>query len=418
MLIYLMAIESQSERDKVEQIYIQYKQLMYYVAYSVLQDRQFAEDAVHESFLKIIVCLDKFSDISCNKSKGLIVIITRNTSLDILRKSKKIAQIALDDVAYTLESNESSPADFVTAADGYKLLLQCISHLDHKYTDALYLKYVYNYDDKEIAKILHITDDHVRVRLHRAKKSCGKYWGRRGCTMNKEQQQEKLFDAMLAIALEEDFEKRMEQLPSEEELAKIHPVSLELTARMEKTIKNYRHKTRIRQMTRFGGKIAAVVAILLVGSFGVLMSVEASRVQVLNTIMEYQKEFIRFSFKEENTDFQKSPYRLGYIPDGFKEKETRKAGAGFTTKYLNSQGNEIIFDQTPLKESGSMAVDNENTNFMKIDIGGYPAYLFEGKTKADRTIIIWRNSVYHFELISYLDKNELLKIAESVAVNK
>lgn len=170
MLIYFMSLENQSDRDKVEQIYLQYRQLMYYVAYSVLQDRQLAEDGVHESFLKIIDHLDKFSDIFCNKSKGLIVIITRNTSLDILRKRKKVTQIALDDVAYTLESDELSPGDFVTVAEGYKLLLHCISKLDHKYTHVLQLKHVYDYDDSEIAKILHISADHVRVRLHRAKK--------------------------------------------------------------------------------------------------------------------------------------------------------------------------------------------------------------------------------------------------------
>lgn len=170
MLIYLTAIKNQKDRDKAEQIYMQYRQLMYYVAYSILQDRQLAEDAVHESFLKIIDHLDKFSEISCNKSKGLIVVIVRNISLNLFNRRKKFAQIALDDVAYTLESAEISPEDFVTAADGYRLLLQCISKLGHKYTDPLYLKYVYHYDDNEIAEMLHISSDHVRVRLHRAKK--------------------------------------------------------------------------------------------------------------------------------------------------------------------------------------------------------------------------------------------------------
>ncbi|MDD2497392.1 MAG: hypothetical protein PHY90_04560 [Desulfitobacteriaceae bacterium] len=42
--------------------------------------------------------------------------------------------------------------------------------------------------------------------------------------MNKEEQREKLFEAMLAVAIEEDFENRIKQLPSEEELAKIHPL--------------------------------------------------------------------------------------------------------------------------------------------------------------------------------------------------
>lgn len=236
--------------------------------------------------------------------------------------------------------------------------------------------------------------------------------------MDKEKQQEKLFEAMLSVAIEEDFENRMKQFPSEEELAKAYPLSPEFEARMEKTIKNYQRKKKVLPMMRIAGKIAVGIIFLFVISFGVLMSVEASRVHVLNTIMEYQKEFIRFNFGEENTDIRKSPYRLLYIPKGFEETETLPAGSGFTTKYVNSQGMEIIFDQTPLQESGSSSVDNENSVYSEIKVGGYPGDLLEGKTESDRTIIIWQNNTYHFKLISYIDKNELLKIAESVAVNQ
>jgi RNA polymerase sigma-70 factor (ECF subfamily) len=170
MLISLIAIASPSERDKIEQIYIKYKRLMYYVAYSVLKDKEHAEDAVHESFLRIINHLEKFQDISCNKTKGLIVIITKNISIDILRKKKKITEIHLQEVAHTLESDEVPPADFVTAAEGYAILVRSISQLDEKYADVLQLKYLYDYHDNEIAEIINISSDNVRVRLHRAKK--------------------------------------------------------------------------------------------------------------------------------------------------------------------------------------------------------------------------------------------------------
>jgi len=59
-----------------------------------------------------------------------------------------------------------------------------------------------------------------------------------------------------------------------------------------------------------------------------------------------------------------------------------------------------------------------NNFYQEITIEGYPAYLFEGKSKADRTIIIWQNSTYHFEIASRFNKSELLKMAESIAINK
>jgi hypothetical protein len=196
--------------------------------------------------------------------------------------------------------------------------------------------------------------------------------------MDKKEQQEKLFEAILAVAIEEDFENRIKQLPSEEDLAKTHPLSPELEARMENVIKKYRRKTKIPAMTHIVGKLAVGMIFLFVLSFGVLMGVEASRVHILNTIMEYKKEFIQFNFNEGNDDIQESPYRLLYIPSGFEEKETVQAGSGLTTRYKNSQGIEIIFDQVPL-DSGTFAVDNENNGYSEIKIDGDTGYLLEGK---------------------------------------
>lgn len=232
--------------------------------------------------------------------------------------------------------------------------------------------------------------------------------------MDKKEQQEKLFEAILAVAIEEDFENRIMQLPSEEELAKNHSLSPEFEARMEKAIKKYHRKTKIPPMMHIVGKIVVGMIFLIALSFGILMSVEATRVHVLNTIMEHKKEFIQFSFNEGNDDIQESPYRLLYIPNGFEEIETVQAGLGYTTRYQNSQDVEIIFDQVPL-DSGTFAVDNENNIYREIKIDDNTGYLLERKTESDRTIIIWRNNTYHFKLISYMDKGELIKMAESIA---
>ena len=53
MLIYLQAIESEEERSKFEQLYFQYRGLMYHVAMRILNNPHSAEDAVHQAFLFI-----------------------------------------------------------------------------------------------------------------------------------------------------------------------------------------------------------------------------------------------------------------------------------------------------------------------------------------------------------------------------
>lgn len=47
MLIYLQTIETEEDKSKFEDIYREYRGLMYYVAYKRLHHEQDAEDAVH-----------------------------------------------------------------------------------------------------------------------------------------------------------------------------------------------------------------------------------------------------------------------------------------------------------------------------------------------------------------------------------
>lgn len=53
MMIYLQMIETPEEKSKFEQIYLEYKGLMFHVAYEILHNEQDAEDAVHQAFVKI-----------------------------------------------------------------------------------------------------------------------------------------------------------------------------------------------------------------------------------------------------------------------------------------------------------------------------------------------------------------------------
>ena len=54
MLLYLQMLETPEEKSLFEQIYLEYRGLMYHVAYEILHNDQDAEDAVHQAFVKIV----------------------------------------------------------------------------------------------------------------------------------------------------------------------------------------------------------------------------------------------------------------------------------------------------------------------------------------------------------------------------
>ena len=164
MLIYLSLLDSEEEISKFELIYSTYKKQMYYTANNILKDSHLAEDAVHNAFLRIINNLEKIEDINSHKTKGLIVIIVKNVSIDIYRKNKKerdntIFIDDLDDINGYDEINKNNL--------GY--LEIAISKLPENYKQVFLLKFSHELTDNEISEILDIKPDNVRKRISRGR---------------------------------------------------------------------------------------------------------------------------------------------------------------------------------------------------------------------------------------------------------
>lgn len=89
MLAFLLMIEDEGKRDKLEKLYITYRKELFYVAYRILNDYQEAEDILQSAFIKIAKYLDKISEIECKKTRAYLVIIVRNLSFDCYNQRKK-----------------------------------------------------------------------------------------------------------------------------------------------------------------------------------------------------------------------------------------------------------------------------------------------------------------------------------------
>ena len=173
MSIYLAMIESSDDKSKFEQIYINYRQTMFYVANSILKDEHLAEDAVHQAFIKIIENLDKINEIKCPKTKGFIVIIVERTAIDIYRKRRRQYAIPFDEGIFGMEEM-AAQADSSSEDARFNPIVAAIASLPINYSTVIKLKYSHGYADKEIAKILSISEENVRKRIARGKKKLAK----------------------------------------------------------------------------------------------------------------------------------------------------------------------------------------------------------------------------------------------------
>ena len=96
MLPIIVAINDESDRDFVEDIYNKYGKKMYLVAFGVLKKKMDAEDCVHDVIKIIINNIERFRNADYNHLINLIVKCTRNDAINKYNKEKKKREIETD----------------------------------------------------------------------------------------------------------------------------------------------------------------------------------------------------------------------------------------------------------------------------------------------------------------------------------
>lgn len=164
----LTLIDDPSDKEKFNNIYMKYRNLMFYKAMSLLHNEALAEEAVQESLMKIAKNISKISDVDCSKTKAFIVIIVRNTSLDTIKAEHIGETVPLDDEIIPDVSQDV--LEKMISKEGYEKLMTAVSELDDIYRDILTLRYVYGYGNDELAKLLGMSRRTVESRVYRGKK--------------------------------------------------------------------------------------------------------------------------------------------------------------------------------------------------------------------------------------------------------
>lgn len=172
LIFYTTFIDEEKEKTKFECIYEKYHRLMLKVAYEILKDQMRAEDAVHNSFLKIIKHLDKLEMENEYATKYFVLQTVRNAALDIYRKIKRetTEHVSFDDLTeWKMPRDQRSDMEYDTVSEENRIIL-AIRSMPESYQNIFILKYSAGYANHEIAKRLGISEENVRQRISRGKK--------------------------------------------------------------------------------------------------------------------------------------------------------------------------------------------------------------------------------------------------------
>lgn len=152
-------------------IYTKYKDMMLKIAENILHDPALAEDAVQEAFLKLMRNLHQFNGKGAKHQKNYLIVLTRHTAIDLLRKKNREKLELIED---------SNSLDYMNGRGGNVMedkqdflkekLYDAVIRLPDRYRDVFTLKYQCGYSDRDIAGILDISAAAVRKRISRGKK--------------------------------------------------------------------------------------------------------------------------------------------------------------------------------------------------------------------------------------------------------
>ncbi|WP_051200970.1 RNA polymerase sigma factor [Butyrivibrio sp. XPD2002] len=166
MLMILLSVLEDEQRDLVQRIYNENKSFFLRLAAGITGSESLAEEAVSDAFLKISLNIKKISELSCHEMRGFCVVIVKNCSISILRKNKRYVygteemsrdQVAdTDDPERTVLKNERN--DYIRA------LLETLSDDDK---ELVAMRYTYEMSYGEIARVMDISEDAARKRGQR-----------------------------------------------------------------------------------------------------------------------------------------------------------------------------------------------------------------------------------------------------------
>ncbi len=147
----------------------QYKDLVFSLSLKMLKNREEAEEAAQDTFVKVFKSLNNFKGDS--KFSTWIYKVTYNTCLDQLKKIKRVQDtIPIDDFSENQIQNLENVLDAIDERDRNEMIQDCIHLLPSEEAFLLILFYFEEQSLEEISKIIDCTANNVKVKLYRSRK--------------------------------------------------------------------------------------------------------------------------------------------------------------------------------------------------------------------------------------------------------
>jgi len=174
--ILLLKSAASGDNDAFRAIVEGYQNFVFAVCLNVLKDRQEAENAAQETFIKVYRSLPSYEFKGFKSWLGRIAL---NTSLDMLRKymtSKKLEVPFLEEIGEDEGSTEIQPVDEIIIKEDKERLIKICSSLPQIYKQVIEMHYLKDMSYEKIANLEGVSKKTIESRLYRARKIIKEKW--------------------------------------------------------------------------------------------------------------------------------------------------------------------------------------------------------------------------------------------------
>jgi len=144
------------------------KDVLYRLALRITLRHEDAEDVVQDTLIKVWNKRDNWQGI--NDIEAFALTICRNLSLDKIKKANN-CEASLDDQSVFLTDRSSNPYERMIQQDRLDWVKRLVNNLPEKQRSCMQLRDFEGKSYKEIAEILQISEEQVKVNIFRARQN-------------------------------------------------------------------------------------------------------------------------------------------------------------------------------------------------------------------------------------------------------
>ena len=157
------------DKGLLRELYQRYERELYLYLFSVCGNRSLAEDLLQETFLKALLTL---SDAHTNM-RAWLYLVARNLLFNYYHREKE--KVPLEEAQQMQDTGTQEVLEEILKGERNKILYLAMNRLEQRKREILLMQYFGELSQKEIAAILKMTPENVRVLSYRAKRELRVY---------------------------------------------------------------------------------------------------------------------------------------------------------------------------------------------------------------------------------------------------